>query len=553
MASATSRPRTPGKSPPPEALPAITENGTSSHLHVDSKRSSLGFLRRSKSTEPLGDRKSSGRISKKMLKEQAREEELRRQREAIPQHAPRLPDLAPTPQLKTFGGDDKHDDDKPSRTVPVPPVPAIDPYARTESMTHRGRYSYASSAVSSVNSPRRLRRRKDPTPYNLLVVGTRNCGKTSFLDFLRKSLALPPNKHPIRSPDEIEEEVNSSPNSNFTSHYLETEIDGERVGLTLWDSEGLERNLVDLQLREITAFLESKFEETFTEEMKVVRSPGVRDTHIHCVFLILDPVRLDSNISAARKAAEKANGNIPGSPRIVGILDEDLDLQVLRIMQGKTTVVPVISKADTVTTAHMAYLKKAVWESLKQANIDPLEILTLEEQEEYSSSENGDRFDENEEDEAEGKSTAEKAETDDQTREADAQPAGDERPAPGSPSSRSQATRKSSNSGSTPDTPPIPLSILSPDPHSLESPDGPVGRQFPWGFADPYNPEHCDFVKLKDAVFREWRSDLREASREIWYERWRTSRLNRRTGGGAPKQSYQGRYGPPAKGGRATR
>lgn len=165
MASATSRPRTPGKSPPPEALPAITENGTSSHLHVDSKRSSLGFLRRSKSTEPLGDRKSSGRISKKMLKEQAREEELRRQREAIPQHAPRLPDLAPTPQLKTFGGDDKHDDDKPSRTVPVPPVPAIDPYARTESMTHRGRYSYASSAVSSVNSPRRLRRRKDPTPY----------------------------------------------------------------------------------------------------------------------------------------------------------------------------------------------------------------------------------------------------------------------------------------------------------------------------------------------------------------------------------------------------
>jgi hypothetical protein len=51
--------------------------------------------------------------------------------------------------------------------VPVPPIPnnVFDPYARTESMTHRGRYSYASSAVSTINSPRRVRRRKDPTPF----------------------------------------------------------------------------------------------------------------------------------------------------------------------------------------------------------------------------------------------------------------------------------------------------------------------------------------------------------------------------------------------------
>jgi hypothetical protein len=48
---------------------------------------------------------------------------------------------------------------------PVPNSPAWDPYARTESMTHRGRYSYASSAISTINSPRRVRRRKDPTPF----------------------------------------------------------------------------------------------------------------------------------------------------------------------------------------------------------------------------------------------------------------------------------------------------------------------------------------------------------------------------------------------------
>ena len=44
-------------------------------------------------------------------------------------------------------------------------INSADPYGRTESMTHRGRYSYASSAASTVNSPRRVRRRKDPTSY----------------------------------------------------------------------------------------------------------------------------------------------------------------------------------------------------------------------------------------------------------------------------------------------------------------------------------------------------------------------------------------------------
>nr|AAL18019.2 Sep4a [Coccidioides posadasii]AAW68429.1 Sep4a [Coccidioides posadasii] len=397
-------------------------------------------------------------------------------------------------------------------------------------MAHRGRYSYASSAVSTINSPRRVRRRKDPTPYNILVIGARNSGKTSFVNFLRKALALPPNKRPTRNPEEMDDLPQAPPNGYFTCHYLETEIDSERVGLTLWDSQGLERSIVDLQLREITGFLESKFEDSFTEEMKVIRSPGVRDTHIHCAFLILDPARLDENIAAAQKAA---GGDSSGSAiRVVGGLDEDLDLQVLRTMQGKTTVVPVISKADTVTTAHMAFLKKTVWDSLKKANIDPLEVLTLEEHDDdYSSS--LDRFDEKEEDELrEAKDDANRRTPDSETVPDDPN---NPVPPPAAPSAaekslekqRKRSSSSSMLSGGSNAEPFIPLSILSPDPHSLESKDGPIGRKFPWGFADPYDPEHCDFLKLKDTVFGEWRGELREASREVWYERWRTIRLKR--------------------------
>ena len=133
----------------------------------------------------MGERKSSfGKMSKKQQAALIREQELQRQREpAVPRQPPKLPGFAPPPELQTFGGEDRAEDaDVPSQRgygrpstdttttranrPPVPPIPEnVDPYARTESMTHRGRYSYASSAISSINSPRRVRRRKDPTPF----------------------------------------------------------------------------------------------------------------------------------------------------------------------------------------------------------------------------------------------------------------------------------------------------------------------------------------------------------------------------------------------------
>ncbi|KAF7544184.1 hypothetical protein G7046_g9837 [Stylonectria norvegica] len=513
-------------------------------MNDQTRRTSFGMLLR---------RSKSGDLGKGGKKAQAlREAELERQRQASATRiAPKLPEFANNEQLsKSFGpelqteslSNDSGINDlntgrpsmEPSRSFvshaavpPVPPLPngGFDPYARTESMTHRGRYSYASSAISTVNSPRRVRRRKDPTPMNILVMGSRNSGKTSFLEFLKTALALPAKKR-ANNPQEDEFQTRPPPSGNFIPHYLETEIDGERVGLTLWDSEGLEKNVVDLQLREMSAFLESKFEETFAEEIKTVRSPGVQDTHIHAAFLVLDPSRLDRNIASARNMTGTGyqNGHRGPPARVLGSLDEDLDLQVLRTLQGKTTVIPVISKADTITTKHMNVLKKSVWDSLKKSNLDPLEALGLDDDSNSVSSSRIAEEDE-EEDEAE-----EMSRDGADTPEGDLPIQGDRESAPASPNSK----RLSSNSirrhkaaqeeAKEDETPFLPLSIISPD---LYEP-GIVGRQFPWGFADPYNDQHCDFQRLKEAVFSEWRAELREASREQWYEGWRTSRLKQR-------------------------
>ncbi|KAH7073336.1 hypothetical protein FB567DRAFT_454245 [Paraphoma chrysanthemicola] len=559
-------------SPDPTALPTVAQPAGDQQ-----RRTSFNFLRRKSSAETRSTSRSAsgGKMSKKQ-KALAQEEALRRQREAamLPKQPPRLPSHSALPQIESFGGEAyrpdsvaivsnkvgnyggnnyggnySHNFSRPSveqhrmapqssLAVAPPPMPMpssspsymdVDPYARTESMTHRGRYSYASSHVSTVNSPRRVRRRKDPTPFNILVIGTKGCGKSSFIDFLRTALALPKKKRP-NTPSPPATAV--AEDSSFTSEYLETEVDGERVGVTLWDSEGLEKNVVDFQLPIITSFLESKFEDTFGEEQKVVRAPGAKDTHIHCVFLILDPARLDSNIAEARK---RSNVVKVGSA-IFGGLDENLDLNVLRELQGKTTVIPVISKADTITGAHMRHLKKMVWDTIKRAKLDPLEALNLDLDED---DEDPDRLDERDEDDYNDSSDGEgkpdvlnkilERSSSEAARSIGSSNSSNSRSPPTSPpSAKKNHSRKPSAISASiqsedAETPFLPLSIISPDPYEPEV----IGRKFPWGFADPYNPEHCDFVRLRESVFSEWRSELREASREQWYEGWRTQRLEK--------------------------
>ncbi|RMZ10157.1 hypothetical protein D0860_03953 [Hortaea werneckii] len=390
-----------------------------------------------------------------------------------------------------------------------------------ETMAHRSRNSYTSpSAPVNVNSPRRIRRRKDPTPFNILVVGAKNSGKTSFLSFLRHSLAPNSNEQQYNFALEGDSHVHHA-KSSFTSHYLETELDGERIGLTLWDSAGLEKHIIDLQTREMVAFVESKFEETFVEEQKVMRSPGARDTHIHCVFLVLDPVRLDSTVAMAG-ANHSGKALLPS----VGGLDDELDLPVLRALWGKTTVIPVIGKADTLTIGHIGFLKRAVWESVKEANLDPLEALDLEgDDDEFED----DSDDDTSEPRTNGHSTH------DETDDTDLESSSNEGSAPLPKSARNSHNRQSSiaatvTSAAGSELPYLPMSILSPDLYDLPpfvkpSKNTKIGRRFPWGFADPYNPEHCDFERLRDTIFADLRSDLRDLSRTRWYENWRTSRL----------------------------
>ena len=199
---AVSQPYTPNESfyrDTPESTPPVG-NGSLR------RKGSFRFLRRSKSR----DRSSSGSATpqrKLSKKERSKARQNDMMQEQIPSRPPRIPNVPRQPELGTFGGESEMPDtaaimsnrsagsfqqrlaQKTSqetigrdtyRGMPIPPVPPIPPipgitsankasytdaFSRTESMAHRGRYSYASSAISTINSPRKIRRRKDPTPF----------------------------------------------------------------------------------------------------------------------------------------------------------------------------------------------------------------------------------------------------------------------------------------------------------------------------------------------------------------------------------------------------
>ncbi len=54
------------------------------------------------------------------------------------------------------------------------------------------------------------------------------------------------------------------------------------------------------------------------------------------------------------------------------------------------------------------------------------------------------------------------------------------------------------------------------------------GRQYPWGIVEIENPKHCDFVKLRTMLITHMQ-DLQEVTHDVHYENFRSQRLSTST------------------------
>ena len=188
--------------PPVPAVP--TTRIAQAHQAAAASQSGRGSTSSNHNRKISGEGRTMLRKSSKM-KAAAEKERLENERLArATAPPPRLPSHNPLPGIGTFGGDNANNNSanaannqaanfsRPGYDMPpstgfnsssspayatrgTPPTSSPgktngeyvgESVERHESMTHRGRYSYASSTVPvNVSSPRRIRRRKDPTPF----------------------------------------------------------------------------------------------------------------------------------------------------------------------------------------------------------------------------------------------------------------------------------------------------------------------------------------------------------------------------------------------------
>jgi len=299
----------------------------------------------------------------------------------------------------------------------------------------------------------RSRRRKHAvSQLNLMVVGFRSLGKTSFIRMLFETLAIRKNSKEepelpaslFQSAESVRdaEEARTKELYSFT---LDIEEEGEKISLTLVDSPGFVRDnelRLDVQVTEALRYIESQFDITLAEETKVKRNPKAQDSQIHACLYFID----------------NANNGLT-----------EQDIRILKRLTARVNVIPIVAKADLLTTTQLANLKQAIKKDLKTHEIPVFDFPI-------------------DEDEVEPELAAEIANVQSQ----------------------------------------VPFSVIAPEDADITEPNTGEkirGRQYAWGIIDCLNPKHCDFVVLRDVLLSSHRKLFKDITLEVFYEQYRTERL----------------------------
>ncbi|GBB99460.1 hypothetical protein RclHR1_03530007 [Rhizophagus clarus] len=206
--------------------------------------------------------------------------------------------------------------------------------------------------MSSKMSSRSRRRKHAISQLNVMVVGFRSLGKTSFIRMLFETLSIRKNSKEeaplpaslFQSAESVRdaEEARTKELYSFT---LDIDEEGEKISLTLVDTPGFVKDnelRLDVQVTEALRYIEAQFDHTLAEETKVKRNPKAQDSQIHACLYFID----------------NANNGL-----------SEKDIRILKRLTVRVNVIPVIAKADLLTNSQLANLKEAIKKDLKMHEI----------------------------------------------------------------------------------------------------------------------------------------------------------------------------------------
>lgn len=288
--------------------------------------------------------------------------------------------------------------------------------------------------VGFANLPNQVYRKsvKKGFEFNLMVIGESGLGKSTFIN----SLFLTELYNPDEFPGTFERSKKTAC-VDSTSVLLNEK--GVNLKLTIVDTPGFGEAIDNSNCwQPITEYIDSKYEDYLSSESKVNRKLPMNDQRIHCCLFFIS----------------------------AGHTLKQLDIEVMKKLHDRVNLIPVIAKADTMTSDEIKQFKKVVLDVIAANKIQIYEFPDIDD------------------DDVENNHT--------------------------------NSVLKSK----------LPFAVVGSN-KLLSGPDGKTfrGRQYPWGVVNVDELAHCDFMALRTMLIRTHMHDLKDVTNNVHYENYRFKKL----------------------------
>lgn len=311
-----------------------------------------------------------------------------------------------------------------------------------------------SGYVGFANLPNQVHRKsvKKGFEFTLMVAGESGLGKSTLIDSLFLTDLYSDRLVPTAA-DRIKRTVQLDANT------VEIEERGVKLRLTVVDTPGFGDAIDNTDsFQQIIKYIDQQFDRYLRDESGLNRK-NIVDNRVHCCFYFICPY---------------GHGLKP------------LDIDFMKQLSNKVSIVPVIAKSDCLTMAEIVRLKKRILEEIRANGIKIYNLpdVDSDEDEEY----------------------------------------------------KLQVAQLRES---------IPFAVCGANAMVEVAGKKVRGRQYPWGIVDVENPEHCDFMKLRSMLITHMQ-DLQEVTHDVHYENFRSERLAKNSGSagaGAPGPKQAGPEG----------
>lgn len=188
--------------------------------------------------------------------------------------------------------------------------------------------------IDTVQEQTRLKALRRGYTFNLMVVGRSGLGKSTLVNTLFKAAVA------RRKPGEDEPLPRTTEVKSVSGPLVEG---GVRLNLTVTDTPGFGDHVNNENCWEpIVSFIENQYAKYLQEEVKIDRPIHIPDSRVHCCLYFIPPT---------------------------GHSLSSLDIEVLQRLDKIANVVPIIAKADTLTTEERVAFKERIRADLQDHGI----------------------------------------------------------------------------------------------------------------------------------------------------------------------------------------